>query len=429
MTDGGGASESVGRTTLRSQDELKDLPRWMWRNHKRRENELRREVRPAATAAEERSLKRKITDLVRGKWLKWIWTYVRARIARKHTFPDYSQGRDSGIYPLVADGSTARGGPVRVSLASDWATGTLEARDVARAIGAFAPHFTMHLGDTYYVGESDEVRNNYFDLVEWPLGSVGSFALNGNHEMYAKGGRPYFVELLPKFGMRNGQPSGQKASFFCLENEHWRLIGLDTGYNSTRIPFVEKLPFLKSPTSLPGALVTWLEQTVRLGADRTHGIVLLSHHQYYSAFDAKHTKAATQLKRLLARPALWLWGHEHRLAFYGRHAEDGGIEAYGRCIGHAAMPIEDVEDDPGAKAEETRLVLHDSRRTGSGLGVNGFVNLTFQGERLRLEYCDRDGQIVVTEEWWTDAVGRLQGEGITGGRGMKVFGRLSDAQA
>ena len=58
------------------------------------------------------------------------------------------------------------------------------------------------------------------------LGSEGAFALNGNHEMYALG-YGYFDHILPKLGVR-GSPRGQRASYFCLENDHWRIIALDT---------------------------------------------------------------------------------------------------------------------------------------------------------------------------------------------------------
>src|SRR5260370_37392987 len=116
----------------------------------------------------------------------------------------------------------------------------------------YAPHYTVHLGDIYYVGEKDEVEgtclgqqpaDKSFTPCRWPLGSVGSFALNGNHEMYALG-NAYFDVFLPTLGMRTtvgGNPSGQKASFLCLENDFWRVIGLDTGYNSIGIPLVEYL--------------------------------------------------------------------------------------------------------------------------------------------------------------------------------------------
>jgi len=55
--------------------------------------------------------------------------------------------------------------------------------------------------------------------------------MDGNHEMYARG-MAYFDVFLPRLGLAGGTP--QQASFFCLENDHWRFIALDTGYNSVR---------------------------------------------------------------------------------------------------------------------------------------------------------------------------------------------------
>ncbi len=58
--------------------------------------------------------------------------------------------------------------------------------------------------------------------------------------MYARG-TSYFDTLLPKMGMTGQSP--QRASFFCLENEHWQIIALDTGYNSIKWPLLEELRF------------------------------------------------------------------------------------------------------------------------------------------------------------------------------------------
>jgi hypothetical protein len=58
--------------------------------------------------------------------------------------------------------------------------------------------------------------------------------------MYALGGSAYFDRMLPTLGLiEGGFSQGQKASFFCLENEFWRVIALDTGYNSVGLPLLE----------------------------------------------------------------------------------------------------------------------------------------------------------------------------------------------
>jgi hypothetical protein len=77
------------------------------------------------------------------------------------------------------------------------------------------------VGDPQSVNENclgiKNPSNNY-DPVTWPIGPKGSFALNGNHEMYANGGG-YFDVLLPQLGLcdSNGATSGQQTSFFACK--------------------------------------------------------------------------------------------------------------------------------------------------------------------------------------------------------------------
>jgi hypothetical protein len=126
--------------------------------------------------------------------------------------------------------------------------------------------------------------------VKWPMGAKGSFALNGNHEMYADG-NGYWKMVLPRMGLKergnSGWGAGQWASFFCLENKHWRIIGLDTGYNSTRfdwgkVPVLQRSKWLRKTTwfkpgcTIPEALFAWLKSAVNPDGDK-RGLILLSH--------------------------------------------------------------------------------------------------------------------------------------------------------
>ena len=217
-------------------------------------------------------------------WSDWIRSYVKNRLGRRHKFNFYLPGKaDRGIYPLKsADG----GERVRMALTGDWGSGTDEARRVGRQMAERHPDFTIHLGDVYYVGSLAEVNEHFLGVdnphndytpCTWPAGRVGSFALNGNHEMYALGDA-YFELLLPQMGMHSPRRR-QQASFFCLENDDWRVIALDTGYNSIGRPIIENI--LRPTGRLEDALVEWLRDDVKLGARGDHrGIVLLSHHQY-----------------------------------------------------------------------------------------------------------------------------------------------------
>src|SRR6202043_4287246 len=99
----------------------------------------------------------------------------------------------------------------------------------------------------------------------------------------------------------------QPTSFFCLENDYWRIIALDTGYHSRGFPFLYELdaylPLLRPSCRLPDPLVNWVKDVVRLGDDGRRGLILLSHHQYYTAFEHfEYVKAAQQLAQMIARP-------------------------------------------------------------------------------------------------------------------------------
>jgi hypothetical protein len=348
---------------------------------------------------------------------RWVSSYIKNRFGRRWPFPDYAPHEDdNGIYELAAPaGNSETVDLVRVSLTGDWGSGTEDAHDVGGRMLGDTPHITIHLGDIYYVGASQEVQENMLGgLVQWPVGSRGSFALNANHEMYAQG-KAYFTELLPELGLSAGPP--QRASFFCLRNEHWLIIGLDTGYYSVGVPVLEYI--FKPDARLHDKLMDWLRQEVRLGDDRQRGVILLSHHQYYSQFESGYDRPAAQIAELLDRPVLWFWGHEHRFAMYGRHASGkAGLEAYGRCLGHGGLPVEDIADRPKTDQKHAAgLVLYDRReqtRIGAlriPVGYNGYANLDFDGKKVTVEYKDTL-RALVRERWEVGHGGALKGISI-----------------
>jgi Calcineurin-like phosphoesterase len=349
-------------------------------------------------------------------WADWFKSYARNRVGVRHPFNSYV-GDDRGIYSLT--GAGGGGAPVRMALAGDWGSGTDEARRVAVEMARTTPDFTIHLGDIYYVGSLEEVNEHFLGVdnphndytpCTWPLGAVGSFALNGNHEMYALG-HAYFELLLPQLGLWHPRIR-QSASFFCLENEHWRVIAIDTAYNSLGWPLVER--WFQPDCQLPDELMTWLGEDLRLDdpADR-RGLVLLSHHQYFSAFDDWYPRPAQQLARFIRRPVLWFWGHEHRLALYACHAFEGGIEAYGRCVGHGGMPVDLPARGEFPRHPECPPTFADNRRfandEGLDVGYNGFASLVFDGPRLAVDYVDVDGDSIWKEAWMVEPTGELRG--------------------
>jgi len=297
------------------------------------------------------------------------------------------------------------------AFAGDWATGTDESALVGGLISKFDPEYTIHLGDIYYVGASDYIAENCcderqangYDPVYWPHGSIRTFAMNGNHEAYARNS-DFFNWLQSDLQ--------QPATCFFLYNANWCILGLDTGYNSEGIPFLgwlgEKynIPLIKPRCDLPVASIDWLKQTVLPLISANQSVILLTHHQYISSFDQEYDNAAEQLSELpelSKREVLWFWGHEHRLAGYGL-CGDAGMKAQGRCIGHGGMPVE-----LGPPNSSRPLLFCDRRYYDPNTqtivagpteyGVNGYARLIFNGPNLTVEYRDIKDSPMVTEQW------------------------------
>jgi len=347
---------------------------------------------------------------------RWIRNYLAYVFHPKHPFPPHTFSPRAAMYDLCDESGSQS---VRVALAGDWATGTEEAERVAEQMKKFKPHFTIHIGDVYYVGDPPEINenclgirnpNNNYAPVTWPLGSRGSFAMNGNHEMYANGGG-YFDLFLPRLGLcEGGKMTGQQTSFFCLQNEYWRIIAIDTSYNSVGIPILEQIPLVNTipgvggDCRLPDELMDWLTLVVFKEPPDQRGIVIMSHQQYYSGFEGEFLKPAQQLWQAgIQRPVLWFWGHEHRLAGYDLYGSDK-LKAFGRCVGHSGMPLS--LGDP--RTGKPQPIFYDVRRGASNFGVNGHVNLSFEGPRLTTSYVDLTGEEIQSEEWSVDANGAVQ---------------------
>ena len=123
----------------------------------------------------------------------WVWSYLKYTFTKKAKFPTYQNARKDGLYCVPPTDI------IRIAIAGDWGTGTDQAFNIAKLISQTNPDYTIHLGDVYYVGDLPEIEEKClgqprdgFDGISWPKGAKGSFALNGNHEMYTNGG-PYFT--------------------------------------------------------------------------------------------------------------------------------------------------------------------------------------------------------------------------------------------
>ncbi|WP_439555387.1 metallophosphoesterase family protein, partial [Dyadobacter sp.] len=221
-----------------------------------------------------------ISEFFKTNLVGFAWHYLKSRFGPRHPYQAYPKNGDTGIYPLQS--SIPSRDEVSLALMSDWASDTAESDKVANLVSRYAPDYTIHMGDIYFVGTPKEVEANFTaPHASWYYGASGSLALAGNHEMYSNG-NAYFQHLLPAMYALDGEVrKTQQAGFFCLENEHWRIIGIDTGYTSVGRPLVEII----SPPDchLRKEQLAWLRDVVKLGdVNDKRGLVFLSHHPYLS---------------------------------------------------------------------------------------------------------------------------------------------------
>jgi hypothetical protein len=390
----------------RKESEYFKMNRSLAASHLRTEKAKDTDVRPGF----------RLSDFFSRRVFSWLYYYLQNRFGQKHHYDGYSAS-DTGVYEMPADVSAE---PVVLGVVGDWGTYTSESIAIARKMGNHHPHYTVHIGDTYFVGAPHEIANNFTNAgAPWVRGRLGSFALMGNHEMYARG-IAYFDTLLPTLGLRDGEGKnrGQKAAYFCLQNKYWRILGLDTGYHSIgKIPIIEMLRWFAPRCRFPKKMMRWLNGTVKPdNPSDKRALLVLSHHQYISAYkEMEYFVPAKQLASCIGtkRPILWLWGHEHKFSVYEKMQMKGGPTAYGRCIGHGGMPVElgSFKKAPGNSGYDKLVMVDDRPMPGTEaypLGYNGYAMIRVAGPRLTIEYHDKNC-LLFTEEWTADGKGGMTG--------------------
>jgi len=264
----------------------------------------------------------------------------------------------------------------KVAIVGDWATGQPEAKNLLAQIARKNPDVVIHLGDIYYSGTDFEVENYFYniwsDTLKLPSTKIPTFSLAGNHDMFC-GGAPYY-SLIDKLG--------QPASYFCLRNDDWQFLALDTGLHDSK-------PDGTSATFLEATEVEWLKDKLQNGPPRRN--VLLSHHQLFSAFEdicgqvANGTLAA-QLSPVLPQIDIWFWGHEHNQVIYKKFM---GVLA--RCIGHGAFPI--ASDEIPKTPKFAYVPIENVRLGGTPFFNHGYVLMELDGPKAAISYyqdCDED---------------------------------------
>ena len=218
----------------------------------------------------------------------------------------------------------AAGGPLVVGVIADWGTGTEDASWLLGRLLTQNVDLIIHLGDIYYSGTTNEVADNFMNLIASAGVTVPVYSLAGNHDMYS-GGVGYYGML---------QQLRQPASYFCLRNAAWQILAMDTGYNDNDVLTVNT-----NLTSLHPAEAAWHFGINNAGGRKT---ILLSHHQLFSPFGdgvgqdpatknalVTNTNLLNVFGPVLSSIALWLWGHEHSCNLFQPYV---GLSR-GRCVG------------------------------------------------------------------------------------------------
>jgi hypothetical protein len=302
-------------------------------------------------------------------WINSLFAKGIRKFRRKHDFIERPARKEPISFPDEK---------VRVIIFGDWGSGIPRAHKISDFIRReldddkvkdWQKH-VIHLGDVYYSGWEYEYRNRF--LNDWPVkpeekDKIGSFNLNGNHDMYSGGWAYYDYALADeRFAAWQG-----KSSLFHLANNHWQVFGLDTSHDDA---------------ALRGDQAAWVSGAARKGLKT----MLLSHHQYCSAYEKASQKVIDGIQPVLNKldVAAWLWGHEHRCMTY----KNVSRIRFPRCLGHAGVPVYQTHDLNGPTPAPGEWEYRDYIDGGPELWAKfGFAVLDFQRDKISVRYIDEDG--------------------------------------
>ncbi len=315
----------------------------------------------------------------------WAVTAVAAWFYRRATpRPKLPVPKTDAVYPLLA-----RDNATTVVLFSDWGTGYYHSRYIAAHIERMRAAQAIHLGDTYYIGSQSQYDTQVTPILEPLLRQMPVYLLNANHEMDSQG-IPYLAYLRYK-GLRGIErgftPQPQETSYFCLVNDRYQVVGIDTA-------------FYGAGRYRDRSLRAWLQARLDEGRAANRTTILLSQNEPYAPEDDACVAARRTLT--LARDDLrpfidaglihaWFWGDEHYTALY--EANDR-MPFVGSCIGHGGYPFGRRRDDSGP-ADVARTFWADTASRFDGIrelrqdrGNNGFCHLTLDTDRVVARYID-----------------------------------------
>jgi hypothetical protein len=290
----------------------------------------------------------------------------------------------NAVYPLIE-----RDDATTVALFADWGTGYYHSRYIATHIERLRVAQAIHLGDVYYIGSQSQFDAQVEPVLEPLLREMPVYLMNANHEMDSHG-IPYLGYLRHK--SRLGQQKGfaaqpQETSYFCLVNDSYQVIGIDTAYYG-------------AGRYANAALRAWLEARLEEGRTAQRTTILLSQNEPYAPGRGGGV-GARQRMPLLDRDLLafvaaglihaWFWGDEHYTALYEPNDQ---LPFVGSCIGYAGYPFGKERDD-SREDDVVRLHWAETASRFDGIpglrqdrGNNGFCHLTLNAGHITLRYID-----------------------------------------
>lgn len=313
-------------------------------------------------------------------WIKSVFAMGVRLLKKKHRFVE-----NPAIPKPIANRT-------RIILFGDWGSGLPRAQKVASQVRKILDEgkargiqqHVVHLGDIYYSGWKREVKNNF--LKYWPVAmgeanEISSWSVNANHDMYA-GGHAYYKTLLkdPRFA-GHVNSDGDTTSIFSMLNDKWRILGVDSAHDDHN---------LKEPQP------QWIRAQVAEAKQAGQKVMLLCHHQLFSAFEDGGNDMVTALGDLLEGPNIhsWFWGHEHRCAVYKPHMN---IQ-YARLLGHGGVPAYQWKKQKDDIPEMTNYVYRGRFKSGlEQWGYFGFAVLDFDDTNIGVRYIDENGETHYSE--------------------------------
>lgn len=270
---------------------------------------------------------------------------------------------------------------LKVALFGDWGVGNYTdgnlpdspAIMIMNQIKAMAPDMSIHLGDVYYAGTSDEEQDRLVDV--WNPSPKGNFTLNSNHEMY-DGANGLIKTALgsPAFKDQQG------TTYFKIEFGNWVIFGLDSAY------FTKSKLFMDGALTDPGQL-----DFIKAAELEGKRVMLFTHHNPIP--EIGRGEALPLLKQVTdaVTPDYWYWGHIHNGIVYNSPDLLGDIK--GRCLGNAAIPMGGAswfKNNPNI-AYYTDTPLPNPTPDQANRVTNGFAILEFSQNGVTETWYDQNG--------------------------------------